>query len=636
MTLTVCVGASGSGKTTFLNDVHKSHKCTYIRQYHNLRPYIKVSAIPNFDETKLPYWHIYINEKKDKSIIVGGTIAGQFMPGLSGGQRKLLLFELIFQRTASQDNLLIVLDEPFAGVTDDFVPFIVKRLNEMRKNHNILLVTNDHVETLKRMADNTVTVSAIDRTKVTINEDKIVDRNMALLAMSIGDDYKHSANNSDLQFFFSVELSKNGGLLSIIVFALLEYGLYILTFWGSQPGNEAPVVIAASLVAFFVAKPYFMQLPDWRIHMKEEAEALLHSSKTMNKNLKLCLAILVVFTAGVLQYVSQVIVIGTMNDFKYFIGVLFDSFSIYISMIILGLFTDLPEQDCHLYGPLPYLFMLFFSSTFSPGSGVEGLKELKYLFTRYYLWCMLPVEIGMEGCPESNTLLYLFLSSLLVPFLFLLWKGWEALRKTLNHRKRKSAQREAAASLQFADLQLDLFGEKALKNLRHVSGLRSSVLERMATSRQTAIRPDDLYDDDDTLLNIISSSLLVPFLYALWKGDGELQKSSQDARTVECAGMQLELFGDKASKNLKTIIGKFQGGWAPNIEDMETLASKISGARHHIEGDNPSDEENAFYDAKTEQETESSDEVNSSDGFIGYIASHGTSQYPSSKADENV
>src|SRR5210317_1587035 len=139
MTLTVCIGASGSGKTTFLNDVHKSHKCTYIRQYHNLRPYIKVSAIPAFDPTQLPYWDIYIKEKKDKSILVGGTIAGQFIAGLSGGQRKLLLFELIFQRTASQDNLLIVLDEPFAGVTDDFVPFIVKRLNEMRQKHNILL-----------------------------------------------------------------------------------------------------------------------------------------------------------------------------------------------------------------------------------------------------------------------------------------------------------------------------------------------------------------------------------------------------------------------------------------------------------------------------------------------------------------
>ncbi len=100
-----------------------------------------MSSIPNFDPTELPYWDIYIREKKDKSIIVGGTIGGIFMAGLSGGQRKLLLFELIFQRTATQENLLIVLDEPFAGVTDDFVPYIIERLNQMRTNHNILLVT---------------------------------------------------------------------------------------------------------------------------------------------------------------------------------------------------------------------------------------------------------------------------------------------------------------------------------------------------------------------------------------------------------------------------------------------------------------------------------------------------------------
>jgi len=265
MTLTVVVGASGSGKTTFLNHVHESHKCTYIRQYHNLRPYIAVSAIPNFDPTKLPYWDIYVNEKKEKSIIVGGTIAGQYMAGLSGGQRKLLLFELISQRTASQDNLLIVLDEPFAGVTDDFVPFIVNRLYEMRKKHNILLVTNDHVATLKKMADNIVTVSAIDRTKVKINGKAGVDRQLALLAMSIGDDYKHTANNSDLQFFLSVELSKNGGILNVVVFAIFVFSLFLLTFWNSQPGSEALLLVAGGIITFLTLNPYFLQLTDWRV-----------------------------------------------------------------------------------------------------------------------------------------------------------------------------------------------------------------------------------------------------------------------------------------------------------------------------------------------------------------------------------
>ena len=150
---------------------------------------------------------MYVREKKAKSIIVGGTIGGQFMAGLSGGQRKLLLFELIYQRTATQENLLIVLDEPFAGVTDDFVPYIMDRLKLMRITHNILLVTNDHVDTLKNLADNTITVSAVDRSLVKVNGREGIDRELTLLAMSIGDQYSPTTNNQDMKFFRDVEFS---------------------------------------------------------------------------------------------------------------------------------------------------------------------------------------------------------------------------------------------------------------------------------------------------------------------------------------------------------------------------------------------------------------------------------------------
>ena len=95
----------------------------YVRQYHNLRPYIQVNRIPNFDPTMLPFWKLYTEESSDSynpNILIGGTMAGQFTAGLSGGQRKLLLFELIKQRTCKEGSkdLLIALDEPFAGVTD--------------------------------------------------------------------------------------------------------------------------------------------------------------------------------------------------------------------------------------------------------------------------------------------------------------------------------------------------------------------------------------------------------------------------------------------------------------------------------------------------------------------------------------
>ena len=205
MTLTIVIGSSGSGKTTFLNDVYKRHACIYLRQYHSLRPYIPVSHIPNFDPTQLPYWHIYETEGTADTICVGGTLAGEFTAGLSGGQRKLLLFELLCQRllppkstttittstTTTNDESqgqqqqqqpqpesppphqtgmripeLICLDEPFCGVTDDYVSFVTKRLHQLQRYHFIVLVTNDHVEALTQMATHILTVSAVDRTVV--------------------------------------------------------------------------------------------------------------------------------------------------------------------------------------------------------------------------------------------------------------------------------------------------------------------------------------------------------------------------------------------------------------------------------------------------------------------------------------
>ena len=149
-------------KANILEDVHKLHKCCYVRQYHTVRPYIQVRKIPNFEPSRLPYWDLYAkktveggakNASYNPAIKIGGTMAGEFTAGLSGGQRKMMLFELVRQRTESSNDLLIVLDEPFAGVTDDFVPYITSVLEEMRTKHNILLVTNDHVGTLTKLAD---------------------------------------------------------------------------------------------------------------------------------------------------------------------------------------------------------------------------------------------------------------------------------------------------------------------------------------------------------------------------------------------------------------------------------------------------------------------------------------------------
>lgn len=366
MTLTVVVGSSGSGKTTFLNDVHKAHKCTYIRQYHNIRPYVTVTKIPNFDPTTLPFWDTYVKEGTASTIKAGGTMAGEFTAGLSGGQRKLLLFEIVYQRTKDQSDLLICLDEPFAGVTDNFVPFIVQRLDEMRRNHNILLVTNDHVDTLKSLADNTITVSAIDRSNVQINGKDKVDREKAIIALSVGDNYVYKATWADFKFFIDVEVISNGGLMVVAAFTIFYYALFLLTFWGSAIESDALVVLAGGFIAFFCLNPYLLTLTDWRIFMHEEAQALLHASKGMNNFLKTLLALALLFIVSIIQYVTTIAVIDGLNDISFWVAMLLDSASLTFPYMIFGIYTTSPFQTVDMLANLPFLLMIFLSTTFSP------------------------------------------------------------------------------------------------------------------------------------------------------------------------------------------------------------------------------------------------------------------------------
>jgi ABC-type lipoprotein export system ATPase subunit len=475
MTLSVVVGSSGSGKTTFLEDVHKRHHCTYIRQYHLLRPYIAVSKIPNFDPTALPYWEIYEREGTANGIKVGGTMAGEFTAGLSGGQRKLLLFELIRQRIKNQSELLIVLDEPFAGVTDDFVPFIVDRLNEMRKTHNILLVTNDHVATLTEMADNTITVSAIDRTKVKVNSREQVDRELTLLALAVGDEYTYEASNADLKFFLDTEVFSNHALLGIAVFTIFAFSLFLLTFWDSDEDSSASVVIAGSLVAFFCINPYLLSLVDWRNAMSEESEALVHSSKAMNKNLKSLVTLSLIFVVSLIEWGCIVACSNGLEDVNLWLGLLFDSASMTFPLICLGIFTHMPFQAVQILGVTPFLFMIFLSTTFSPGAGLPVIKEFRYLFARFYLWCTIPgVMDDMEGCPaEDINLLYLILSSFVGVSIFLVAKGFQAFQKDAEKNKDAGKRKQVMEAEEYQLLQVELYGEKALRRLQHQNSSRS-------------------------------------------------------------------------------------------------------------------------------------------------------------------
>jgi hypothetical protein len=295
----------------------------------------------------------------------------------------LLLFELICQRTADQSNLLLVFDEPFAGVTDDFVPFIVDRLNELRQHHNILLVTNDHVDTLKNMADNTIVVSAIDRSTVQINGLTKVNREKAILALSVGDGFVHKSSSADLKFFFDVEVTNNGAIAGVAAFTIFAYSLFLLTFWNSGREFGALVIVAASIIAYFCVNPYLLALADWRTYMREEAEALLHMSVGLNNALKSLLTFALIVVVSLIEWGVVNAVVDGFEGGKYWWGMLTDSASLTFPFIFFGIYTLLPFQAVQIFASLPFLFMIFFSTTFSPGSGVQGLKALRYLFARY-------------------------------------------------------------------------------------------------------------------------------------------------------------------------------------------------------------------------------------------------------------
>lgn len=466
MTLTVVVGSSGSGKTTFLGDVHKLNKCCYVRQYHTLRPYIPVRKIPHFDSSELPYMHLYNDEqlegKKNDSynpgVMIGGTMAGETTAGLSGGQRKMMLFELVRQRTASSSNLLICLDEPFAGVTDDFLPYIMERLSAMREQHNVLLVTNDHVKALTDMADTTITVSAIDRTKIKV-DDKPFDRELALHAVALGNNYEHTPDSTDLWFFAQTELLTNPQVGAVMGFTIFAMILFSLSFWDSPESFASLVMVALQIICFFALNPFLIALPDWRNTMTEEAEALMHFSVSMNLALKSVVTLLLLLTISGIAFGCLNLCIDNLSEAKYWVYMLFDSASLTLPFICFGLYSSLPLQIVQILASLPFLFMIFFSTTFSPGSGVALIKEFRFLFPRFYFWCDMPgVKEAMEDCPAQENLLWLtVVTGCLGMILFLL------LQLVLGcYRKRKSRQADGrraqvAATPEFAALQQQLF-----------------------------------------------------------------------------------------------------------------------------------------------------------------------------------
>jgi len=416
----------------------------------------------------------------------------------------------------------------------------------MRQTHNILLVTNDHVETLTKMADNTITVSAIDRKIVKVNDNKSVDREKVIHALSVGDEYVYNATNDDLKFFVDVEIVKNGGIMGVVGFTAFAFLLFLISFWDSSDESAALVLIAGGvrsrnkcsndvvfnpfqlifilnranrfshfilqIIAYFAINPYLLSLVDWRNYMNEEAEALLHSSKSMNKALKSSVTMTLIFAISLVEFGLVNAVVGGLSDFKFWIAILFDSGSMTFPFLCFGLYTGLPHQAVETLSSMPFLFMIFFSTTFSPGAGVPVLKELRYLFSRFYFWCMVPgVQDMMEGCPADERLnvLYLCLSGLLGVVLFF---AYQAVLTSIRNAKKAQASKLRETMMEddeFIQLQVEMYGEKQLRRLQHIdssgslaNSVQSNNKAADVTTRTTIYSDHDFADLENVGLEI--------------------------------------------------------------------------------------------------------------------------------------
>merc|ERR1712232_1112641 len=175
----------------------------------------------------------------------------------------------------------------------------------------------------------------------------------------------------------------------------------------SQPGMEALVGVALSMICFFSINPYLIGLVDWRNTMIEEAQALMHFSVEMNRALKSTIALSLLVAVTVTAYGLLQACVDSLGAFKYWAYLFFDLASLTLPFVCFGPYSSLPLQVAQILASLPFLLMIFLSTTFSPGSGVEGIKYLRYCFARYYFWwacAYAHAHAHGESCPPQNAL----------------------------------------------------------------------------------------------------------------------------------------------------------------------------------------------------------------------------------------
>jgi hypothetical protein len=160
----------------------------------------------------------------------------------------------------------------------------------------------------------------------------------------VGECYRYDSTTwNDLRFFVTVEIYRNASFQAVAIFIAVAFGLFAITFWNSTAMFGPFVVVAASIISFFCLHPYLLSLVDWRNYMTEEAEALLHSSKSVNKILKTTLTLTLILVVSIVEYCTINLIMDGFSSRQFWIAMLMDNASLTFPFIFLGLFTKLPE-----------------------------------------------------------------------------------------------------------------------------------------------------------------------------------------------------------------------------------------------------------------------------------------------------
>ena len=155
------------------------------------------------------------------------------------------------------------------------------------------------------------------------------------------------------------------------------------------------------------------------------------------------LTLILIITISVVEFGVVNLVIDGLNTVSFWIAILFDTASLTFPGVYVGIYSSWDTTRCQIIATIPLILTIFLSTTFSPGSGVPVLKELRFLFPRFYFWCITPgVDYLMEGCPKTERLsmLYLCLSAFLGFAICLLVRTGSAVRYRLRRKATKKSR----------------------------------------------------------------------------------------------------------------------------------------------------------------------------------------------------